>query len=243
MKFITIFIFFCFFLGSKSLFSQDINTILNNHYVAIGQDTRTKIRSLLLEVKEENQNNEEKKYSIIKKKPNKIRIEGVWQGQNYISAFDGIRAWTIAPWTGVSIPQLMTFIETDDIKSKDGIDSPLYVSQQKGDEIVYSGKVLIDDVSFHLLKINSIENPSMEYYLYTDSYLIFKSLRYDREENPKVIEEVIYQDYELQEIPGVGEFQQSMRLEVMDENEKVDLIIEEIIIGFGAPNSFFTKPN
>ena len=232
----------CTLIFNSFLFAQDLNTVLNKHFEAVGQTQKSQIQSIFLEIKEVNADNEEKMYSVIKKKTNKIRIEGVWEGENYISAYDGVRAWTIAPWTGVSIPQLMTMKEIDDIKSVDGIDSPLLKFQQNGDDMVYSKVTMEDSATYHLLRVSSFEYPVMEYYL-DETYLIYKSLRYDRSNATKVVEEKLYKNYKAHNISGKGDIQMAMVLEVINNEVKTEQVIEEVILGFGAPNSFFTKPD
>jgi len=223
--------------------AQSLDEILNKHYEAIGQKVRSQLNSMFLEVIEVNEQNDEKKYSVILKKPNKIRIEGVWQGQNYISAYDGNRAWTIAPWTGVAIPQLMTFSEIDDIKSKDGVNATIYNSQQNNDEIIYAGLTKTDSATFYLLKISSVENPYTEYYLNVDNYLVYKSLRYSRDDTTQIVEEIKYSNYSKQSFGDQEDITIPMTLEIIRNDSKVELIITEVILGFGTPNSFFTKPD
>jgi hypothetical protein len=162
---------------------------------------------------------------------------------NFISAYDGTRAWTIAPWNGVAIPQLMTFDEIDDIKSKDGVNSTIYNCQQNQDEIIYTGLAKIDSATFHLLKINSVENPYTEYYLNTDDYLPYKSLRYSRDDITQIVEEVKYNNYSKQSFGDQQDITIPITLEITRNDSKVELIITEVILGFGAPNSFFTKPD
>lgn len=231
-----------FFTFNLDCHAQSLDKILTKHYEAVGQNARNQLRSMFLEVKEINELNDEKNYSIILKKPNKIRIEGVWEGQNYISAFDGVRAWTIAPWTGVTIPQLMTFDETDDIRAIDGINSPLFDFQQNLDDIDLKGQVKIDDDSYHILRVNSIEKPVMDYYLNTKNNMLYKSMRYSRANDTLLVEEVRYSNFSKHNIPDQGDINIPMTLEIFKENSKVELIITEVILGFGAPNSFFTKP-
>lgn len=159
-----------------------------------------------------------------------------------MSAYDGKRAWTIAPWTGVAIPQLMTFDEIDDIKSKEGVNSAIYNCQQNQDQIIYAGQAKADSSTFHLLKISSVENPYTEFYLHTDSYLIYKSIRYRRDDITQIVEEVKYSNYSKQSIGDQEDVTIPMTLEITRTDSKVELIITEVILGFGAPNSFFTKP-
>lgn len=225
-----------------SVKGQNLDEVLYKHFTAIGQNSRNQLRSMFLEIMEINELRQEKKYSVILKKPNKIRIEGIWEEQNYIKAYDGMRAWTKAPWTGVSIAQLMTLNESDDIKSFDGINSPIYDCQQNKDEIQYQGLVTIKGDSNHKLRVRSIENPTIEYFLNADTYLLSRSIRYSRKNDSLVVEEVNYDKYTKYSIPGQGNINLPMSLEVQRLNSKIELIIMEVILGFGAPNSYFTKP-
>lgn len=63
-------ILFCSFEITTSK-AQSLDEILNNHYEAIIQSVRSQLNSMFNEVTEINEQNDEKKYSVILKKPNK----------------------------------------------------------------------------------------------------------------------------------------------------------------------------
>lgn len=230
----------CFLLLQCSCFpsfSQEINEVLKAHFVAIKQDNLQSIRSLLMEVKEVHSDGDFQEYSIIKKRPHRIRIEGRWEDSIYVKAFDGIRAWTIAPWTGTSIPQLMTEVEKAEIVSVDRIDSPLFIAWKAGDSIELIGDIPLGGEVFYAIQISKPGRPVMKYLLHKTQYLIHKSLRYDIQNASKLVEEVFYKRYSHE-----GAIVVPMEYEVRRKGISIDLVVKEMVVGYGAPSSLFKKP-
>ena len=64
----------CTLIFNSFLFAQDLNTVLNKHFEAVGQTQKSQIQSIFLEIKEVNADNEEKMYSVIKKKTNNTGV-------------------------------------------------------------------------------------------------------------------------------------------------------------------------
>ena len=159
--------------------AQDLQKIANLHLKATTQEKRSEIRSIFMEVREIYDDGHVTEYSIIKKKPNKIRIEGVWEGKNYIKAFDGIRGWTIAPWTGVSIPQLMTEGEIEEIRNIERIDSPIFESLNEGHQMSLIEDKMINGERFYCVRVVASHRPVVDYLINKNDYLLYKSLRYN----------------------------------------------------------------
>jgi len=232
MPFIT-----CLFLSNCPVNGQSLEEILTQHRDAIGREGLSDIRSLLFEVKEQTDHGEEKKYSIIKKRPEKIRIEGMWEGQNYISAYDGIRAWTIAPWTGVSIPQLMTEMEKEELMLDAHIDSPLLFEEGYDKKLDLIGEVSLVNDEFHVVRMTLPSEKWVDFFINKKTKLIHKYVRYYSNNVERIEKEVFFKDYTLQ-----GGVNMPMAYEHRYDTMLVDVWVEEVVFGFGVPNSFFSKP-
>lgn len=225
-------------LPSADCWSQELQSMLTAHFNAVGQPNLSQIRSLLMEIKEIHDDGGIKEYSIVKKRPNRLRIEGVWETQPYVKAYDGQRAWTIAPWTGTSIPQLMTEKERDDIVNIDGIDSPLYDTGAQGYTLSQIEDRLVGGRSYYCIRVEAPGESTRDFLLNKENYLIYKLIRYHRENPSAVAEEVFYKDYR-----DNGGLVLPMGFEIRRGQQSVELVVKEIILGYGAPSSLFRKPD
>ena len=175
-KYIIPFIAFIFFSNHSSE-GQTLEVILARHHDAIGKEGLENIRSVILEIKERNELGQEKIYSITKKRPEKIRVEGIWEGQKYISAFDGVRAWTIAPWTGVSIPQLMTEMEKEELMLNAHIDSPLLFEDDYDKQLDLIRGVILGEDEYHVVRMTLPSGKWVDFF-------INKSLNHEKLDEP-----------------------------------------------------------
>lgn len=217
--------------------SQNLEKILQAHFEAVGQEQILSMRSIHLEVREVDGFGGGKKYSIVKKYPNKIRVEGRWQDQTYVNAYDGKQAWTIAPWTGVHIPQLMTDRERDLLLMNVGIGSPLYNYTGLNNELKLIGTESIQGDGHYVIRSTMPSGFFVDYLIDKKDNLIHLARIY-REDNPEKVEkEVIFKNYK-----NLGAFSMPFGYENRIGRSGSDVIIDDIVFGQGAPSSLFTKP-
>jgi len=226
------------FLLMSPTFSQgqNLEAVLERHFEAIGQENLMAMRSILMEVREMEGFSSGKKYTITKKYPNKIRIEGKWQDQTYVKAFDGTRAWTIAPWTGVHTSQLMTDRERNIFLIDVGIGSPLY-DYGLGNTFELLGSERADDANHYVIRASMTSGFYVDYLVDKKDYLIHLARVYEEEDVDKVAYEVIYKNYK-----NLGGVSIPFGFEKRMERRVTSIVIDDIVFGQGAPNSIFNKP-
>lgn len=216
--------------------AQILEEVLEKHRLAVGANAQN-VRSLLLDVKELSNHGTERKYTIVKKRPEKIRIDGMWEGKSYTSACDGNRAWTIAPWTGTSMPQLMTEREKEELMLNAHIDSPLLFQEgyDKSLQVVTDNQVL--EAGFITIRMIQPSGKWVDFYLSEETYLINKYVEYENNDVTNIEKEVFFKQYKTQ--AGIT---MPMAYEHRMKNSMLDVWVTDIMIGFGAQSNFFKKP-
>ena len=171
--------------------AQNIERILNRHFEAHTQDFWDQARTVTVEGAWFT-GSERTTFTLHAKRPDKIILKGTWNSKTYIEAFDGVVAWTVAPWTGVNQPQLMLIQEQMMIThlfdygsaiprdvvleykgkvKEDGLECH-WLSEMR-DDVQYD--YFVDTHKFYLRKVNRREVIGEETELLSKTYDIFKS--------------------------------------------------------------------
>ncbi|SMD35933.1 hypothetical protein SAMN04488029_2615 [Reichenbachiella faecimaris] len=230
----------CFF-GLFILFpglvnGQNLDKILEAHFEAQGQENLMAMRSIFMKVREMDGFTEGKVYQITKKAPSKIRIEGIYNEQTFVNAFDGKTAWTIAPWTGVQVAQLMTERERDLFLMNAGIGSPLY-DHGLGHVLEIIGSERADDANHYVIRSTMPSGFFVDYLVDKKDHLIHLARIYEEDEPEKVEREVIFKNYK-----NLGGVSIPFAFENRTGRSIYDIVVDDIVFGQGAPNSIFEKP-
>lgn len=226
------------FVFQNPVYAQNLDKILQSHFEAVGQEQIMSMRSIHLQVREVDGFGGGKKYQITKKYPNKIRVEGIWQDQQYISAYDGKQAWTIAPWTGVHIAQLMTDRERDLLLMNVGIGSPLYAYTGIDNKLDLIGTESILGDSHYVIRSISPSGFKVDYLIDKKDNLVHLARVYSEDNPDNVEKEVIFKNYK-----NLGAFSMPFGFENrIGGRPTSDIIVDDIVFGQGAPSSLFTKP-
>ncbi|MEO9805071.1 MAG: hypothetical protein ABJF04_17570 [Reichenbachiella sp.] len=218
--------------------AQNLDKILEAHFVAMGQEQIMSLRSIFMEVREVDGFGGGKRYQITKKSPNKIRIEGQWQGQVFINAYDGEKAWTIAPWTGVHIAQWMTDRERDLLVMSVGIGSPLFDYKGLGNKLELIGSESIQGDNHYVIRSTMPSGFYVDYLLDKKDHLIHLARIYREDDVNKVEKEIIFKNYK-----NLGGFSIPFGFENRIGRSGSDVIVDNIVFGQGAPSSIFVKPD
>ena len=219
-------------------YGQTLDEVLDKHDAAIGQEALVGMRSLLLQVREVNGFGGGKKYEVIKKHPNRIRIEGKWEGKTYIDAFDGTRAWTISPWTGVHSAQLMTTREREHLFLNLPMGSPLSRTTKTDRAFSLIGLKNIAGDKHHVVRCTFASGYFADFFIDAKTYLIFKRTTYFNDDVTQIESELYFKKYKK-----LGAFTLPFGYENRSSrNDSYDIIIDDIVIGYGAPQSLFNKP-
>lgn len=237
LKTFAITLFFLFGVSPNVLLSQNIDTILEKHLKSWGQDQVSSIRSMQFVVTEIKGLSDQKKYELTRKRPNKIRMDGKWQEHQYIYSFDGAVYWCITPWTETTEPKEMNPTEVTKLVNSPNIDSPLFIAQHDSLKMVFTGEQTSDEEPYLVIRVNSAEDRITDYFIDPVTFQIFKTIEKDKGNERYVYQEVYFKNYNL--LSGIN---LPMEYELRVKGKTTNIIINEIVLGLGIPNSFFKKP-
>ncbi|MEQ9285576.1 MAG: hypothetical protein RIG77_01630 [Cyclobacteriaceae bacterium] len=219
------------------LAAQELETIIDLHLESWGQDQLLLVRTAQLDITEISGFTKQSKVQITRKRPNKVRLEGTWEGETFVNVFDGQGYWRIAPWLGNNDPQEMTPTEISKLSGYPGIDSPLYLAKMDSLEMEYIGEQISDDEPYHVIRINSAETRFTDYFIDPASFQIFKTVERDQGNEKYIYQEVFFKSYRPQ--AGIN---MAMEYEIRGRKGTTNIVLTELVLGHGVPNSFFKKP-
>ena len=156
--------------------SQDmkLDDILNSYYKAIGFEKMKDFQTIIGTCKMVGQPMEVPVTFYIKR-PGKVRVEVLVQGNKMISAYDGTSGWSITPWSGSSDPQDMTADEIKGMKEQADIEGPLYNWKEKGHKVELIGKEDLECSSVYKIKLTKADGDIETYYIDADSFVPLKT--------------------------------------------------------------------
>ena len=109
--------------------------------------------------------------TTVAKRPNMMRREMQFQGNNMVLAYDGTTVWTINPMMGSTAPQPITGAQADMAREDADFDSVLIDYKAKGHTIELVGTEKIDDKPVYHLKLTKKNGQVQHLYVDTDSNL------------------------------------------------------------------------
>ncbi|MFY0600933.1 MAG: hypothetical protein JXR03_14760 [Cyclobacteriaceae bacterium] len=226
------FLVMVFLLMSVFSFSQELPVILKKHFEAHGQELWDQVGTVVVDGQWVTKEFDKYPMRLTFKSPNKIRIEGTWQGKRYAEVTNGRVAWTVAPWTGTSKPQLMTPLEHLTIENVFHLGSSLREYEHKlnleGLQL-FEGEILIK-------LVYEDDYTSRTYYLGREDYVLYweviKSKVGNKLEVTKQYEK--YHDYHGLLTPTA--------LRVSTSKGERELVFDDVALGVGASNKIFEMP-
>ncbi len=115
-------------------------------------------------------------FTLLWKRPNKIRIDFVFQGKTGSQAYDGETAWMYIPFMGKATAELMGEDERKAIEDQSDFDGALVDYAEKGHKVEYLGIEEIDGTEAHKLKLIKKSGEEILLYLDGEYYLEIKSV-------------------------------------------------------------------
>jgi hypothetical protein len=105
------------------------------------------------------------------KRPDSIRMEITFQGMTAVQAYDGKKGWQVAPFRGVTTPEVMSREETEQAVEQADIDGPLVDYRAKGHTLELVGRDKVDDTEAWKLKLTLKNGTVRDVYLDAKSFL------------------------------------------------------------------------
>lgn len=209
-----------------------VDLILSGHYQATGQEKLIKVNTVVMlgTIIQ----NDAMPVKITRMRPDKYLMEFDVMDMSTYQAFDGVTAWSTAPWTGTAKPQPMPEDRARDLRSRADFDGILVGWKEKGHQVEYSGIDTVENVQVYRLNVTKKDGGSESLFLGTVDYLL-KKRSFTRMSRGKELQvEIFFLDY--RQVGGVffsfrqdthlgGQLYNSVQLDEVLLNEPVDVKI------------------
>ena len=108
------------------------------------------------------------------KRPNKVKIEGLFQDMKFIESFNGETGWTYNPFRGDKEPVPLSPEYLEILKDRADIDGLLYNYAQKGYEISLLDPVNVGDKLADVLLLTKPDKSTMTYFIDSETSVVIK---------------------------------------------------------------------
>jgi outer membrane lipoprotein-sorting protein len=226
-----------FLIAGNSLMSQSLDDILKEHFSAIGQDNIIKVNTQKLTGKML-QGGIEIPFTMMTKRPEKIRVEGTFQGLTFIQNYNGKEGWNLNPFAGVTDPQPMSEEDLKEMHYQADMDGMLWNWNEKGYTVTFDGKDDMEGTSCYKIKVDTKEGDSFTYYIDSDSYLILRSNTKMQRLGNEIESDTYFSNYNMVEgIAFPGKIETKMKDQLMG-----TLVIENVELNTELDDTLFEKP-
>ena len=225
------------FTGFVAVSAQDLDKILDKHYEAVGQKKLAKVETLSSSGKLV-QMGMEFPFTLVLKRPDKLKMTAEVQGMEIVQAYNGETGWMIMPMTGTSDPQDMTDQQIKAVKQMGDIDGDLYNWKKKGFQLSLLGKDTLETTPVYKIKVVKDNGDEFIYYLDAEKYLVLKTDTKSSFQGTEVEASTYYSDFKTVE---------GMNFPFNIESKVNNQTVSEIIVGKYEVNnkvddSIFEKP-
>ncbi|HYH44391.1 MAG TPA: hypothetical protein VEG34_01805 [Thermoanaerobaculia bacterium] len=109
--------------------------------------------------------------TIEMKRPNRGRVEFVFQGMTGVQAYDGTTGWSLMPFLGKSDPEPMSAEDLKQVEDQFDLDGPLLGYKEKGHQIELLGKEDLEGTPAYKLKLTKKNGEVSTIYLDGEYFL------------------------------------------------------------------------
>lgn len=237
MKKLTAFLTVLFLIIGNTVMSQSLDDILKEHFTACGQDNILKGKTQKLSGKMI-QGGIEIPFIQMAKRPDKIRVEGTFQGLTFIQTFNGTEGWSLNPFAGVTDPQPMSEDELKGMHYQADMDGMLWNWNEKGYTVTFDGKEDMEGTSCYKIKLDTKEGDSFTYYIDADSYLMLRTNSKMKRMDNEMESDTYYSNYMMTEgIAVPAKIETKMKDQLMG-----TLVIETVELNTELDDALFEKP-
>lgn len=157
---------------------MEVDDIIKKHLEAAGQEKLSEVKSIKVTGKISTQGME-LPFTLIRKRPGKMRMEASMQGQTMVQAYNGEDGFMIAPWTGSADPQDINDAQKKQFKEMARIDGKLFNYEKEG-TLLLIGKEKFEEKEVYKLELTTKpenedeDNDISYYYIDAETFVIFK---------------------------------------------------------------------
>ena len=232
---IVTFVAFISFSGMTQDMNQD--EILGKYYQAIGIANIKEWKTMTMTGKSTAQGMEFP-VTIYMKRPDKIRVEVLIQGNKMIQVFDGQAGWSVVPWSGSSDPQEMTQDEIKGMKEQADFEGALYDWKEKGHKLELLGKEDMEGSRVYVIKVTRADENVETYYIDDEDFVPIKIKSITKIQGNETESEAIPSNYK--EVNGV---MMPFSIENKYKGQTVShVVIDKYEINNEVDDNLFVKP-
>lgn len=141
--------------------AQTLEDVLNNYFKAIGQEKLLTVQTFVTKGKMI-QGGAGISIIVYNKRPDKLRVEGTFQGTTFIQTYNGKEGWSLNQFAGEASPRPATQEELNSFKDQADIDGIMYNYKEKG----FKAELLpVDTVDGHKTFPVQITKPNGNVYI------------------------------------------------------------------------------
>jgi len=186
---------FCFcILPSVNSNAQTVEEIIANHFKATGSEklldvhtitTRGTLRQGGIEIP----------IVTFNKRPNKVKIEGLFQDIKFIESFNGETGWTYNPFRGNTEPVPLSTEYLEILKDRADIDGLLYNFTEKGYTISLLDSVNVGGMLADVLLLTKPDKSTITYFIDSETNVVIKTISKMNIDGVESEFETIFSDY------------------------------------------------
>jgi hypothetical protein len=217
--------------------AQSLDDVLKEHFKATGQDNLLKVNTQKLTGKIL-QSGIEIPFLQMAKRPDKVRIEGTFQGLTFLQTFDGKEGWNINPFAGVTEPQPMSEDELKSFRYQADMDGMLWNSKEKGYTVTYEGKEDMEGTSCFKIKVVTKFGDTFTYYIDSDSYIMIRANAKVKVMGNESESDTYFSNYKQVDgiaVPGKIDTKMNGQL-------AMTMVIDSVRLNIGLDDTLFGKP-
>ena len=165
-------------LALPAMAEETVESIVAKNLESLGGlDAIKAVDSMLLTGTMTMGGNMEAPFTILKQRPNKVRMEFHLQGMTGVQAYDGTIGWSEMPFMGQTEPQKMADDQLKQTRQQAEFDPPLVDWQDRGHKVELLGKEDLEGTEAYKLKITLADGDEVISYLDTEYCLELRQER------------------------------------------------------------------
>jgi outer membrane lipoprotein-sorting protein len=151
--------------------AQELSDILEEHFKASGQEKLQKVETIIATGRNVySLAGFESRFRIYQSKPDKLRVEGDYQGSKVVQTYDGTTGWKYAPTMGIPEPTEIKGQELENLLSQVQFESPLWDYQTRGASLAIGSP--LDGVQADHLVLTTRDGAEQHYFIDRQTHLI-----------------------------------------------------------------------
>lgn len=221
----------------------DRDGVLERYYEAVGgPDTWESIRSMKTVGSITLGQGLQAPFTVLKKRPNRVRVEFEVQGMTGLQAYDGETAWMFMPFTGQTEPQELSGVQAVDLRDQADFDGPLVGWREEGHEVELAGRDTVEGTATYRLDVRRASGRTEQYFLDAERFVPVRIVTVRDVEGGEAETGTYLGDYRK-----VGEIMMahSIRNEVTSQtgSQSQSVTIDSVELNPSIADSLFTMPS